>query len=293
MALHSLCQFKGAGRVARCGLVEARPAVAFHAHVLRPRDRARPFKPHISEACTCRSYAGSGASSSTSGSPRREAQLESLRGELRALEEERDTAVRTAESCARTCVRLADMTQLLEDLALEKVKAGDEAGAKLVLQEKAALREIIEGSNSKAQTNFALAGKLAALIGSKHSQLLELMAVGGQTPGAGAGAGAGTATSSSSSSSSSSWAAGPSYPTNGAGGAGGGGSSWPQPPTTSTSTSTTFSSPGQQQLPWERSLRDAQERVRQAESEAAQLGRLAALSAEDGIAAARERLRQR
>lgn len=39
-----------------------------------------------------------------------------------------------AESCARTCVRLSDMNRLLEDLALEKVKQGDEAGAKQVLQ---------------------------------------------------------------------------------------------------------------------------------------------------------------
>ena len=39
-----------------------------------------------------------------------------------------------AESCARTAVRLEDMSQLLERLALEKVQDGDEDAARQVLK---------------------------------------------------------------------------------------------------------------------------------------------------------------
>eukprot|EP00198_Chlamydomonas_reinhardtii_P001079 XP_001690414.1 predicted protein [Chlamydomonas reinhardtii] len=118
------------------------------------------------------------------------------------------------------------MSRLLEDLALEKVKQGDDAGAKQVLQEKNSIKEIIDSSNNKAQANFALAGKLATLIGDKHHQLLELM--GGASSAAGSASGA-----------------------------------------------------------------EAQQRVRQAEAEASKMGRLAAMSAEDSIQAARDRLAQR
>lgn len=40
----------------------------------------------------------------------------------------------SAESCAKTCVRLADMVQLLQDLAMEKVQANEEEGAKVSLE---------------------------------------------------------------------------------------------------------------------------------------------------------------
>ncbi|KAG2440701.1 hypothetical protein HXX76_003559 [Chlamydomonas incerta] len=223
----------------------------------------------------CQSYTG-GASASAATTQK----LELLRKELKALEGERDTAVATAESCARTCVRLSDMSRLLEDLALEKVKQGDDAGAKQVLQEKNSLKEIIESSNNKAQANFALAGKLATLIGDKHNQLLDLM--GGTSTGAGSTSNAGgrswpepasspapRASSAAGASSSTSWATGAGV---GAGaGAGVGG----------------------YEMPWQKSLQEAQQRVRQAEAEATKMGRLAALSAEDSIQAARDRLAER
>lgn len=40
----------------------------------------------------------------------------------------------SAESCARTSVKLDEMTRLLEKLALDKVAEGDEAGAREVLK---------------------------------------------------------------------------------------------------------------------------------------------------------------
>lgn len=201
-----------------------------------------------------------------------------LRKELRGLEEERDEAVRVAESCAKTCVRLTDMQRLLEDLALEKVKAGDEAGARAVLQEKNSLREIIDKSNEKAQANFMLAGKLAAKIGDKHNDLVALL---GQGQGQGGAAAAAPA---------------PASPR---------GAAWPEPPGAGSSSyggssyggyggSTAGSAAGGgYQMPWEKSIAEAQQRVRQAEAEANRMGRLAALGAEESIEAARERLRQR
>ncbi|GLI61869.1 hypothetical protein VaNZ11_004379 [Volvox africanus] len=194
---------------------------------------------------------------------KREAKLDLLRQELKALEDERDEAVRTAESCAKTCVRLTDMSKLLEDLAVEKIKAGDEAAAKLVLQEKNSLREIIDKSNTKAQANFALAGKLASLIGDKHHELVDFL--GGSSQGLGE------------------YTQDP--------GSASRPSSWPDMPSSSSGTSL-YGSSGGYQLPWERSLVEAQQRVRQAEAEAQRMGKLAALSAEDSIAAARDRLAQ-
>ncbi|KAG2441958.1 hypothetical protein HYH02_009752 [Chlamydomonas schloesseri] len=229
----------------------------------------------------CKSYGGASASAGTSAGNSRQ-QLEALRKELKALEEERDTAVATAESCARTCVRLSDMSRLLEDLALEKVKQGDEGGAKQVLQEKKSLKEMIDNSNNKAQANFALAGKLATLIGDKHNQLLDLMG------GGAAGVSSASATSSTDA----------------------GGSSWPEPaprpaplsaarPSSAAGTSSGSWATGAgigavgYELPWQKSLLEAQQRVRVAEAEASRMGRLAAMSAEDSIQAARDRLAQR
>lgn len=40
----------------------------------------------------------------------------------------------TAESCAKTCVRLSDMVKLLDDMAVAKIKEDDEDGARAVLK---------------------------------------------------------------------------------------------------------------------------------------------------------------
>lgn len=50
------------------------------------------------------------------------------------LETERDEAVKTAEDCAKTAVKLEEMVRLLEKLALNKVAEDDDAGARQVLQ---------------------------------------------------------------------------------------------------------------------------------------------------------------
>lgn len=78
-----------------------------------------------------------------------------------------------AESCAKTCVKLSEMSRLLDELALAKVKEGDEAGAKSVLQEREALKDIIDKSSSKATANYALAGKLAEKIGLVQNDILQ------------------------------------------------------------------------------------------------------------------------
>ncbi|GLC52523.1 hypothetical protein PLESTB_000639100 [Pleodorina starrii] len=252
-----------------CGRIVPRPATCPSSNASR------------GDTTSCRSSAGYGPSATAQ---KREAQLNVLRQELKALEDERDEAVRTAESCAKTCVRLTDMSKLLEDLALEKVRTGDEAGAKTVLQEKNSLREIIDKSNSKAQVNFALAGKLAALIGDKHNELVALLGDPNQQQQQQQGWGQEQASSSER----------PVY---------GSGSSWPEPPSpvsgygsrgvTAAGGYGSGGGGGGYQMPWERSLVEARQRVRQAEAEAQRMGRLAAMSAEDSIAAARERLAQR
>lgn len=63
-----------------------------------------------------------------------DASVTNLTDQLRLLETERDDAVRKAEECARTAVKLEEMLRLLEQLALDKVQEGDDAGARKVLQ---------------------------------------------------------------------------------------------------------------------------------------------------------------
>jgi len=96
-----------------------------------------------------------------------------LTDKLRILETERDEAVKTAESSARTAVRLEDMSQLLERLALEKVQDGDEDAARQVLKEKAAVKEVLSRSQTRAQANFSLAARLAEKIGTHQAELME------------------------------------------------------------------------------------------------------------------------
>ncbi|GBF91661.1 hypothetical protein Rsub_03965 [Raphidocelis subcapitata] len=123
-----------------------------------------------------RVHAASQAASST---------VQRLTDELRILETERDEAVKTAEQCARTSVKLEEMVQLLDNLALEKMKEDDEAGARAVLHEKASTRDVLDRTNARAQTHYQLASKLAEKIGLVQAQLVELL-----TPGGGAAAAA-------------------------------------------------------------------------------------------------------
>lgn len=104
-----------------------------------------------------------------------EQRVSQLTTELSALEKERVEAIGTAESCAKTCVRLADMVQLLDKLALEKAGNGYEEAAKAVLQEKAAVKEILDKSTLRSQVNFGLAMKLAEKIGQRQDELVALL----------------------------------------------------------------------------------------------------------------------
>eukprot|EP00798_Chlamydomonas_sp_ICE-L_P031374 gene31374-6533_t len=133
-----------------------------------------------------------------------------VRKELAELEKERDAAVETAESCAQTSVKVTEMVGLLELMAIEKPKKGDEEGAKLSLKEKAAndkmqdekltkcphktqptkgdeegaklslrekaaAKEVVERSKTKAELHYALAARLATKIGERQNALLTLL----------------------------------------------------------------------------------------------------------------------
>ncbi|KIZ00689.1 hypothetical protein MNEG_7277 [Monoraphidium neglectum] len=198
-----------------------------------------------------------------------------LTDELRVLETERDEAVKTAESCARTSVRLEEMIQLLERLALEKIKDGDEEGARQVLTEKASTREILERTNSRAQINYTLASKLADKIGSVQQRLVEQLG------------GASTGGSTAQPPRQQQQQQQPSLqeerrPAQAAGGdvssSGGGGD---------------FASSYAPRRPaWESSLEEARARIKQAEEAAAAEGRRTAWQARETIEEARERLRR-
>ncbi|MEW5301330.1 MAG: hypothetical protein WDW36_004195 [Sanguina aurantia] len=68
--------------------------------------------------------------------------------------------------------REAAMLELLQDLAIEKVQANEEEGAKAVLQEKASIQDILAKSEVRARNNYALAAKLAQKIGEKQNEML-------------------------------------------------------------------------------------------------------------------------
>uniref|UniRef100_A0A7S0S0X0 Uncharacterized protein n=1 Tax=Chlamydomonas leiostraca TaxID=1034604 RepID=A0A7S0S0X0_9CHLO len=219
---------------------------------------------------------GSGSSPSTTTSP------DALRSQLKALEHERDEAIATAESCARAGVKLADMVRLLEELALEKVKSGDESGARQALAEKASAKEALEKNSTKSQANFELAQKLAAAIGQKQAALLAALRA---------------ATSATTTSS-----AAPNQPTQDPRPAGsqsaGTGASYSSSTYSSGSSygstsgfSNDATATGGPAWRWQQSLAEAKERVRKQEATAQQLGRAARLSAEESIASARERLK--
>jgi len=186
--------------------------------------------------------------------------VERVRNELKALEAERDQAVATAESSARTAMKLTEMVRLLDDLALEKVRGGDEEAAKQVLLEKTSTGEVLDKASAKSQANYALAAKLAQRIGEKQNELLELLRMNPLAAG----------TSSTNSTNSSS--------------------------TSSSSTSSNRSSSGSGSgrpyaAPWEKSLEEARERIRTAEKDTASSVRVARKGAEESVAAALTRLR--
>lgn len=206
------------------------------------------------------------------------------------LETERDDAVKTAESCARTSVRLEEMVQLLDKLALEKIKEGDEDGARQVLKEKASTGDVLQRTNARAQVNYTLASKLADKIGMVQRQLVDILSPAGGSDGGSSAAqqpqpaspqptssASTTAASSSTFSGSGSGAAGgygygsSSY---GAGGGAFGGGYVPRKPS------------------WEQSIEAARERIRSAEQFAAAEGLRANRQARESVEAARERLRQ-
>jgi len=70
----------------------------------------------------------------------------------------------TADSCAKTGTKLAGVAEMLGNLALDKVRAGDEDGARKVLQEKASVREALDKNTARADANYELAKRLSAKI---------------------------------------------------------------------------------------------------------------------------------
>uniref|UniRef100_A0A7S3R7Z5 Uncharacterized protein n=1 Tax=Dunaliella tertiolecta TaxID=3047 RepID=A0A7S3R7Z5_DUNTE len=91
--------------------------------------------------------------------------------ELRELEAERDEAVARAETCGKTSQKLENIIKLLEEMALQKIKNGDEDGARAVLVEKATVKEALASNAAKASANAMLVQKLAPIIAAKQQQL--------------------------------------------------------------------------------------------------------------------------
>lgn len=195
--------------------------------------------------------------------------------QLRLIEAERDQALRVAEASARSAAKLEEMGALLERLALDRLRDGDEDGARAALVEKSSVEEARRRSGSRAEANFALAGKLAHKIGAQHTALQQLLlseqdkeedvattAASSDILDDNITLPASVSSGSSSTSSSASMH-----------GHGGGSASRPQ------------------QLPWQASLLEARERIKSAEAEAAASGRAADRQARESIEAARERLR--
>lgn len=58
----------------------------------------------------------------------------SIAQQLRELETERAEAISTAETCGRTHLKLEDMSEVLQKLALERVRTGDEDAARQLLK---------------------------------------------------------------------------------------------------------------------------------------------------------------
>eukprot|EP00877_Chromochloris_zofingiensis_P007391 jgi/Chrzof1/2905/Cz12g03140.t1 len=208
-----------------------------------------------------------------------ESRILELTDSLRLLETERDEAVSTAESCARNSVRLEEMVGLLQKLAAEKVTEGDEQGARQVLKEKAAVREIYDKNNTRAQTNFALAAKLADKIGAQQAELMQLLQKG--TTGSSSSSRPTTAAPTPSRSNSSY-----SYSQSSSSS-----SSTASNSNSDTASSSITGSSQPYQAPWERSLAEAKQRLKTLEQEAVASGSRAQRTAQESIEEARQRLR--
>lgn len=222
------------------------------------------------------------------GNADRETYILDRTNQLRLLEKERDEAISTAESCARTSVRLSEMVQLLEKRAGELVQAGSEEGAREVLKEKASVKSILEKSNERAQNNFALAAKLAEKIGHSQMELMQLLKESPQGGEQQAWQPTATAPPSAPPYTPYQAQAPPAQPYTPY--------QAPPPPAQPYTPYQTPQLPFQQdpfqkpfKEPWLEKLDEARERVRQAET----AGTMARYTAEDSIAAARERLKQR
>jgi len=101
--------------------------------------------------------------------------VDQLSDEIKVFERERDEATRTAETLAKTSVKLLEMTELLDKLALEKVADGDDDAARKILLEKEEVSLMLEKTKTRAENNFALAAKLAEAIGQKQNELVSLL----------------------------------------------------------------------------------------------------------------------
>eukprot|EP00775_Hariotina_reticulata_P001987 gene1987-2309_t len=226
----------------------------------------------------------------------------------RLLETERDEAVKTAESCARTAVKLEEMTRLFENLAVDKLTEGDEEGARQVLkaadpaadslQEKVAVMEVLSRTGNRAQVNYSLAAKLAEKIGQQQLELMNLLAPTTPTNSSGAAPQPAAASAVASAvvqrterqpggnlfaqydaTKSSAERLGSDRA-----GVGGSTSKW-------SSDSAAVGSSGYYEAPWEKSIAEAKDRIRKAEEEAAAAGRRAAWQQQESVEEARERLR--
>ncbi|GAX77741.1 hypothetical protein CEUSTIGMA_g5184.t1 [Chlamydomonas eustigma] len=230
---------------------------------------------------TCLHCKTAGPSSSTGFSASSGSDLEKAKEELRDLERERDVAVYEAESSARIAMKLTEMITLLENLALQKVKEGNELSAKEILIEKSATNEALSQNSAKAQKYYALAAKLAEKIGEKQRSVLVLLKNSGLASHPISPYPSSVAASKGSTSLGSSEHFSDDLRSRRLNEA-------PASRKAEYESSTGFGVPS-----WQTSLEDAKIRIRDAENASRQLSQSANLSAQESIEAARERIRQR
>jgi len=101
--------------------------------------------------------------------------VDQLSSQIKDFERERDEATKSAETLAKTSVKLLEMIDLLDKLALEKVTEGDDDGARRILKEKEEVSLMLEKTKTRAENNYALAAKLAEAIGQKQTELVSLL----------------------------------------------------------------------------------------------------------------------
>eukprot|EP00798_Chlamydomonas_sp_ICE-L_P013553 gene13553-19424_t len=106
-----------------------------------------------------------------------------LRQNLLALEQEREAASKLAQVCSVRSKRLLARILSLNDYALERTRAGDEAAARRCIKVKLQVRDTLDKNINRAQNNYALASRLDKIIGNQQLELAQLITQSGYDEG--------------------------------------------------------------------------------------------------------------